>query len=307
MQQVVTDLMNNSAVTTGWSTNANAGDGYIHTCNSLSFFGGNPNFGTGVYASKTYTGLSPHYQATLSVQLFFLDSWDNETYYIKADDVTVYQETWNYNSAAGNICSRLAFGDKISTITTSQFPHTALEITLNFTTTLASSGSDASFGFNNIQITLDACDFSCIACSGPSNTQCSACASGWYLVNTTCILCDAACSVCSGPGNTACSSCNVGWYLIDTTCTLCNSACSNCTGPSATECSSCNTGWYLNDTTCTPCNSACGACTGPDITNCTSCNSGWLLDETTCGTSCPTGYYGNTTTNTCESKLFSKV
>ena len=47
------------------------------------------------------------------------------------------------------------------------------------------------------------------------------------------------------------------------------------------------------------CNATCKACTGPSGNECTACYNGTFLDESTCVTTCPTGKYGDNTTNKC--------
>ena len=49
-----------------------------------------------------------------------------------------------------------------------------------------------------------------------------------------------------------------------------------------------------------PCTAACAACFGDDISECYSCNDGWYLSGTTCVTTCPGGYWRDTSTNTCQ-------
>ena len=152
----------------------------------MTIFGGSPNFGAGVFAWKTYTGLPAHYQATVSVKLFFIDSWDEESLSLIADGNTVYQESYTviespYPDTCGN-----SDPDKIITITSSPFSHNTSNLTLNFTTTLDEAGTEESFGFNNIYITIDLCDSACSACTGPSNTECTSCNQGWFLNETTC-------------------------------------------------------------------------------------------------------------------------
>ena len=201
-QKIITDLMNDSTDTTGWITNA-AGT-YMNTCNGKTFFGGYPNFGKTVYAWKNYTELPlPHYQVSINVQLFFIDSWDDETYYVKVDDTIVYQEMYYTSNGEVDYCGRSGnYKDQIKTVTSNPLAHIAPSLVLNFTNNLDESGSDESFGFNNIQIIVDLCHPACSACTGPSNADCSSCNSGWYLEGTTCN------TTCSLPGKYANSTTN---------------------------------------------------------------------------------------------------
>ena len=197
--------MNGSTDITGWSTNA-AGSSYLYTCNAKTFFGGYPNFGTGVYASKTYTGLPTHYQVTVIAQIAFIDSWDNETMYAYVDNTTVFEKTWDWMNGQSDYCGNKTgidpWWDYIGVVTSDAVAHTASSLVLNFTSNLDKGGYEESWGFNEVQIIIDLCDPACSACTGPSNTNCSSCNSGWYLEGTTCN------TTCSLPGKYANSTTN---------------------------------------------------------------------------------------------------
>ena len=49
------------------------------------------------------------------------------------------------------------------------------------------------------------------------------------------------------------------------------------------------------------CDPSCSSCSGGSNTQCSSCNTGYFLQpsSTNCSSTCPLGYYGNTTTSTC--------
>lgn len=215
------------------------------------------------------------------------------------------------------------------------------------------------------------CNTMCSVCTGAANTQCSQCSSGYFLVpsttncvvasacptstypdssTNTCKPCNPFCSVCTGPTTSECSQCASGFYLILGTtncvistscptgtypdsltnvCQTCHTYCSICTGPAATQCTQCAPGFFLQqgttncvistscpsgtypDTTtntCQTCSSFCSTCTGPAYTQCSGCAPGYymLQGTTTCvvSTSCPAGTYPDSFTNTCSSNLF---
>ena len=181
--------MNGSTDITGWSTNAN-GSSFFSTCNATSFFGGYPNFGREVYASKTYTGLPAHYQVTVMAQIVLIDSWDNETFYMNVDNTTAFEKTWDWMKGQIDYCGNKSWlepwWDYIGVVTSDPVAHTASSLVLNFTSGLSGTGEEESWGFNEVQIIIDLCDPACSACTGPSNTDCSSCNSGWYLEGTTC-------------------------------------------------------------------------------------------------------------------------
>ena len=153
------------------------------------------------------------------------------------------------------------------------------------------------------------CHCTCSLCYGPGPGTCFQCNPGFYLQplshechstcplgyypNTTtnyCGTCDPSCSNCFASGNSSCTACATGYFLQ----------------PNSTTClSSCpSSGYYKNLLTniCTTCAAGCKACTSSTLSSCTSCNEGYYLQPsgTSCLTTCPTGYFGNQTTNACS-------
>ena len=154
------------------------------------------------------------------------------------------------------------------------------------------------------------CDSACSVCTGSSNTQCSACKSGYFLqpapsattcantcpsgywkdtTNNICAPCDIACTVCLGGTNTQCTECKPGYNLQSlTTCY------SNCPP---------DYGWDSSIPSCVICDVSCSACTGTSNTQCLACKPGYFLQpapsETTCTNTCPSGYWKDTTNNIC--------
>ena len=77
------------------------------------------------------------------------------------------------------------------------------------------------------------CDSACFRCTGPSNTECSMCKTGYFLQ----------------PASTIClNSCPTGYGGNPTTkiCVLCDSSCLVCTGSLNSECSACNPGYFYS-------------------------------------------------------------
>ena len=169
-------------------------------------------------------------------------------------------------------------------------------------------------------------DGTCATCSGPASNEClscnasqfldsssmcvNVCPTGWWGNSTSrkCQTCFQAstlsdpiqsCYTCTGPNSTNCTSCSSGsfYYAFNSSCLL------NCptTGywedSSSNQCKPCYqyTAAALTDGTCVTCN-------GGNSNNCLSCNSTTFLDSTTnkCVFTCPDGYYGDSTTNTCK-------
>ncbi len=140
-----------------------------------------------------------------------------------------------------------------------------------------------------------------------SNRQCAPC-------TTSCTGATYLTGTCGGPNTTYCTSCS--------------QHCSSCTN--ATYCSVCADYQYYRsidssqcltdcppgqfgvvgdfDLYCTYCDPSCKTCINSDNLSCTSCGNTTFYDESqastigirTCTHACPAGYYGNTTTRTCD-------
>ena len=169
-----------------------------------------------------------------------------------------------------------------------------------------------------------ACNWPCDICE-PSQTSCEYCYYGWYLTPSG--TCESTC-----PQGTYFQWQTGPWYLTSTggysssymSCQSCyNYACSSCTGAYYYQCTSCNTGYFLTasgtcsstcpsgtyantaTSTCISCDTSCGTCNGGSKTQCLTCSSGYFFQPsstTTCGSTCPSGYYPNSTTSACSSK-----
>ena len=165
--------------------------------------------------------------------------------------------------------------------------------------------------------------FTCKTCIAASNFSCITCGPGQYLFPVT-------------PSGQCIDNCPPGYYKDDLTnrCLKCfeNSAdnpysCKTCIGPSSNQCTACLSGTFLSGGECTiPCPPgswpdtstnicancyyntvgplfSCVTCTTGASNNCLSCNSGNFLHPTPIGeciASCPDGYWGDASTNTCQ-------
>ena len=83
-------------------------------------------------------------------------------------------------------------------------------------------------------------DSFCLYC-GSNYSACSACISGYVLVNLTCTPCFTTCLTCQ-TSTTNCTSCIMGYYLSNNTCVKCSPNCSTCTN--ATSCQNCAVGYF---------------------------------------------------------------
>ena len=148
------------------------------------------------------------------------------------------------------------------------------------------------------------CKTECATCA--SKDVCLTCESNFYLSKNSCI-----------------TDCPNGTYKGAGVCTDCPKGCSNCI--SATSCSSClsdyyyfndtcyapcyDIGYYLDtatDYTCKPCMADCKKCMVSNTCDeCNATNAGGedlflKADKSSCVTSCPTGFYSDTTSRSCR-------
>ena len=115
----------------------------------------------------------------------------------------------------------------------------------------------------------------CESCTGGAASDCSLCASGYFLHPTT--------SVCS-------PSCPDGYFQDNVlrTCPLCDSSCLTCSD-SASHCLSCSAQHFSSGPNeCSPCHPLCKSCSGAENSMCTGCvDSAYLVDgTTTCVSEC---------------------
>jgi peptidoglycan/xylan/chitin deacetylase (PgdA/CDA1 family) len=121
----------------------------------------------------------------------------------------------------------------------------------------------------NAELPPIACDASCTACFGTPSDQCTACAPGRLLKDTSCVPCTQC--VAGQYAAAACAGSN------DTWCVACDKSCATCKGKGPTACTGCPPGAFLKGGRCTPCRT-CGegesvraACTQSHDTVCDVC------------------------------------
>ena len=282
-------------------------------------------FGKNAWAKKTYSGLPAHYTISLKFDAYFIDSWDDgsNVFIVDVDGSNVYTEPHHHHNSPSNVCGRTEKDFNKTVI--KEFLHNSTSITLHFHSGLNQPADDESFGFKNIQITVHLCAPACATCFGNSSSECYSCANGWYLSGTeclnpcpsgywgnnatrTCQQCFAntssspfSCATCSAGSNSSCTSCNAGSYLYPST------GLGQCLDP-------CPDGYWGDNTTktCQQCfirtsssPFSCATCSnGGNSNECDSCSNGKYLHPSSgpgeCLSSCPKGFWGDSSANTCE-------
>lgn len=151
-----------------------------------------------------------------------------------------------------------------------------------------------------------ACDNTCLECSGPSAHNCLVCNSSLYIYNGTCISkcpantfalgsacydCDKSCYNCTGASSLQCIACNTGYNYKDSY-GNCYEACPGYLMSNSTLCvEDCPTHTYKNTNVCQPCDSSCLECGGPSAWDCIACAKYYYNKK--CYTECPGNTYSN--------------
>jgi len=134
----------------GWS------DAQLTECGGRKILGGHCVEKKVPELTKTFTGLPPHSQVRVVAKYMMIDSWDNESGYMKADGNTVWIDT--YNHAAGdekhgiNVCGNATPERKLSSPIDITIPHSGSSVTLSFGATLDEHACDESFGIDSVMI-----------------------------------------------------------------------------------------------------------------------------------------------------------
>jgi hypothetical protein len=105
--------------------------------------------------TKTFTDLPPHSQIRINAKYMFIDSWDGETGYLKADNNMVWAESYNHADGATqgiNICGNETPEKKFGRTIDLTVPHTQNSITLTFGATTDEHPCDESFGIDSVMI-----------------------------------------------------------------------------------------------------------------------------------------------------------
>ncbi|CAD8083149.1 unnamed protein product [Paramecium primaurelia] len=148
-----------------WQFFGNTTTDIISTCGSSSIIGGYNLFSNGV-AATLFIDLQPHYKMKISFSLFIIDTWDNEYFYLYADQDLVFTQKYSNINGQGEICGQPGSNrkDQIHQIEI-EFDHTGLTSFIQLTSNLNDSADDESWGFRNFRIYIFECPPQCYVCS----------------------------------------------------------------------------------------------------------------------------------------------
>ena len=257
-----------------------------------------------------------------------------DSYILKVDETQRYQKFYEKGSIyVYNYCGASSYADYWTSATTGNFTHNSTNITLYFTSTLNQDSYDESFGFRDIVIRVDViCTPACATCYGNSISECYSCKNGWYLNGTTCVT-DCGNYYWNNPSGNVCTG---NLFLLLRILIYfdfflgCHNTCVDCDADGSTKCNkcvnsylnlpptgsctaSCNDGYYKVGSPTWQCKQ-CWQGSGPDYYSCKTCTAGNRADCKSCGSpaylhprtggecvkTCPVGFWGDSSTRTCE-------
>jgi hypothetical protein len=178
------------------------------SCGYYSTIGGyGISAGTSTVLSKNNISLSGHYRVKILVDVLFIDSWDNESFFMEVNGVKVITNTHSLNSATRAVCGSQSWKDKMKTFEY-ETAHTSSEIDISFFANLNEGATNEAWGVRNFQIWIMPCNYPCLNCSGdPDN--CVSCASTALRSAAPSCTCTANVSIEKGSvANGGCAACN---------------------------------------------------------------------------------------------------
>ncbi len=170
-----------------WTTSF-SGSGTSYVCGGQQVLGGYGLFGAGASASKTYSDLISHNYVTIQYNLYFIDSWNGENYYLNVDG-SLFSGQYTTNSAGTNLCGALTPDAPNAAMMLGPLPHSSTTINITFSTSMSNNALTQSLGVLNILIEVYYyCTTGCATCSGDySSDECLTCNRGYYLSGSFCV------------------------------------------------------------------------------------------------------------------------
>ena len=226
----------------GWSSNSTytIDSKLFYQCNIFKVFGAH-TFGKSDLVQKTFSNVPNHDQVEIEFSLLKMDSWDNEAFYFKVDNVIYYEKNFGYEgddwcgdspSYFGNNFYNEKFYPVSITIT-----HSSSNLTLTFQSALDQPAYDESYGIKDLKVYLTKnCDPTCFTCEKTTPSICTNCPFFAALSPTSnlcecmdrfhmetspytrCEECHFTCKTCDGLASSNCLSCFEGDTLLNGIC-----------------------------------------------------------------------------------------
>ena len=99
-----------------------------------------------------YTSGISHSQVMLSMHYLAIDTWDNETAYVKIDGVQVWSQVYRGSDGPDDVCGRPDGANDHRTLVMETRDHSGSIFQLKAGSNLNSPTSDESFGIDNVNV-----------------------------------------------------------------------------------------------------------------------------------------------------------
>lgn len=81
---------------------------YFTDCSGARLFGGygvlSGDMVNPAWIQKTWMNLPPHYEATISMKIYKIDSWSSDSLFIMVDGVPTEIYSWDLSTGTSNLC-----------------------------------------------------------------------------------------------------------------------------------------------------------------------------------------------------------
>ncbi|CAK67494.1 unnamed protein product (macronuclear) [Paramecium tetraurelia] len=166
----------------GWMKNSDIQPA-IGQCASIGLVGGSINLAPNDKLEKIFTNLHPHYKMVLKLQLWKIDSWDNENFVLEVDG-QIYNQTILRSAGSYQICGSSGQEQIINIEITLSHHQSECKITMR--TNNNSITKNAYWGIRAFNLYLAKCITGCDQCLGPLITQCTECSKEWVIYQNFC-------------------------------------------------------------------------------------------------------------------------
>ncbi|CAD8059213.1 unnamed protein product [Paramecium primaurelia] len=175
----LSSLWHESIEVDGWIKNNNNMQPTIDKCVSFDIIKLAPND----KLEKIIENLNAHYKMQVQLQIWKIDSWNNEMFILEIDD-QIYNQTILESTGIYNICGSNGLENIINIAIT--LPHSLYKCKITMRTNHNSITTNAYWGIRAFNIYLAKCITGCDQCLGPLKTECTVCSSGWVFYKNIC-------------------------------------------------------------------------------------------------------------------------
>ncbi|CAD8116402.1 unnamed protein product [Paramecium sonneborni] len=152
-------------------------------CVIFDIVGGYLNLAPNDKLGKLIENLPPHFQLKVQFQLWLIDLWNNEMFFLEIDD-QIQNQTILKTTDKFSICGSKGL-EKIINIGII-LNHSQSQCNITMRTNHNAITTIASWGIRAFNIYLAKCFNGCDQCTGPLKTQCTVCSDGWVFYHTIC-------------------------------------------------------------------------------------------------------------------------